>query len=220
LRPGRRFARAEASAGSPRARLARLALDAALALPDVLGADAGPHGLRVTADRSGLLRGVSVTADGEGRYAVDLRLVVRMVPLMPLSDEIRERVRRRAGREGLEDELGLVNVEFGRLVTDEEVVAEAALAAEAATDEPAGEAAPPPGGVEIRPPARPPGALEPPPAGLAPPPAGREPPPTGLAPPPAAGEPPPTGLAPPPTDPAPPPAVPPPPLPPDRGGGP
>ena len=196
FRPGRRFARAEASAGSPRVRLARLALDAALALPDVLGGEAGPHGVRVTADRPGVLRGVSVTADGEGRYAVDLRLVARVVPLVPLSEEIRQRVRLRAGREGLEDELGLVNVEFGRLVTDEEVVAEAALAAEAATDE------------ESRRRRRR-AARE---GGSTPPPAGREPPPTGLAPPP--------------TDPAPPPVVPPapdvpaPPLPPDRGGGP
>ena len=113
FRPGRRFARAEAGAASPRVRLARLALDAALGLPDVLGGDAGPHGLRVTADLPSVVRGVSVTADGEGRYAVDLRLVARMVPLVPLAEEIRQRVRMRAGREGLDDQLGLVNVEFG-----------------------------------------------------------------------------------------------------------
>ena len=207
FRPGRRFARAEAGAASPRARLARLALDAALALPDVLGGEAGPHGLRVTADFPSVVRGVSVTADGEGRYGVDLRLVARMVPLVPLAEEIRQRVRLRAGREGLEGELGLVNVEFGRLVTDEEVVAEAVRAAEEAVAEAAPPTReveiPPPGGVEIPPP----GALE-------------RPPPSDL-------EPPPTGLAPPPTDPAPPPAVPPapatpppPPVPPDRGGGP
>jgi hypothetical protein len=202
-RPG---GRDEAAAESPRVQLARAALEAALALPDVVEADAGPHGVRVTADRvRGALRGVSVTADGEGRYAVDLRLVARMVPLVPLAEEIRERVRLRAGREGLKEELGLVNVEFGRLVTDEEVVAEAVRAAEEAVA-----AAPPPGEVEIPPPGGveipPPGALE-------------RPPPSDL-------EPPPTGLAPPPTDPAPPPAVPPapatppPPVPPDRGGGP
>ena len=118
-RPG---GRDEAAAESPRVELARVALEAALALPDVVEADAGPHGVRVTADRvRGVLRGVSVTADGEGRYAVDLRLVAVMVPLVPLAEEIRRRVRMRAARAGLDEQLGAVNVEFGRLVTEEEL---------------------------------------------------------------------------------------------------
>jgi len=119
----------EASSGSPRADLARLALDAALGLPDVLGGEAGPHGLRVTADPSGgLVRGVSVTAEGEGRYAVDLNLIARVVPLVALGEEIQRRVRARAEREGLAGRLGLVNVEFARLLTGDEALAEAAAA--------------------------------------------------------------------------------------------
>jgi hypothetical protein len=138
--PGLQTPPSAASATSPRVGLARLALDAALALPDVVAGEAGPHGLRVTADESGgLLRGVSVTAEGEGRYAVDLRLVAHVVPLVALAGEIQRRVRARADREGLGDRLGAVNVEFGRLITSEEALleAEAALAAQpAATDAP------------------------------------------------------------------------------------
>jgi hypothetical protein len=103
---------------SPRVRLAGVALRAALAVPDVLGAEAGAHGLCVTADpRAGLLRGVSVVAEGEGRYAVDLRLSARFVPLLPLADEVRDRVRAGARRDGLAEQLGSVNVEFARLLT-------------------------------------------------------------------------------------------------------
>jgi hypothetical protein len=101
--------------------LARLALDAALAVPDVLGAEAGVHGVHVTADPpAGLLRGVSVIAQADGRYAVDLRLVARVVPLVALGEEVRRRVQARAGRGGLADRLGTVNVEFARLLTPDE----------------------------------------------------------------------------------------------------
>lgn len=106
---------------SPRVRLARLALDAALAVPDVIGAEAGVHGVHVTADPpAGLLRGVSVIAQTDGRYAVDLRLVARMVPLVALGEEVRRRVQASAGRGGLADRLGTVNVEFARLLTLDE----------------------------------------------------------------------------------------------------
>jgi hypothetical protein len=90
-------------------------------VPDVLGAEAGAHGARVTADPSaGPLRGVSVIAQSDGRYAVDLRLVARVVPLVALGEEVRRRVRASAGRGGLADRLGTVNVEFARLLTPEE----------------------------------------------------------------------------------------------------
>jgi len=108
-------------------RLARLGLEAALAVPDVLSGEAGVHGLRVTADPpAGLLRGVSVTAEAAGSYAVDLRLVVRMVPLVALGDEVRRRVRGSARRAGLDAALGAVNVEFAHLVGPDE--ADSALA--------------------------------------------------------------------------------------------
>jgi hypothetical protein len=102
---------------SPRVALARLALEAALAMPDVVAGDAGMNGLRVTADpAAGLLRGVSVTAERDGRYAVDLELVARMVPLMRLGETVRRRVHESARRQGLADRLGIVNVEFARVV--------------------------------------------------------------------------------------------------------
>ncbi len=114
-----------ANAPGPRVRLARLALASALRLPDVVGGEAGPAGLRVTADApGGLLRGVSVTAQADGRYAVDLRLVVAMVPLAALADEVRRRVQASAERERLDGELGVVNVEFARVLTPEEVARE------------------------------------------------------------------------------------------------
>ena len=106
---------------SARVRLARLALDAALVVPDVLAAEAGVHGVRVTADPpAGLLRGVSVIAQADGRYAVDLRLVARMVPLVALGEEVRRRVQASAGRDGLADRLGSVNVEFARVLAPDE----------------------------------------------------------------------------------------------------
>src|SRR3954471_13570240 len=127
---------------SDRVRLARLALQAALVVPDVLGAEAGVHGVRVTADPpAGPLRGVSVIAQEDGRYAVDLRLVAGMVPLVALGEEVRRRVQASAGRDGLADRLGSVNVEFARLLTPDETrrAIEDARAAAAAAP-----AAPPP----------------------------------------------------------------------------
>ena len=87
-----------------------------------LPAKRASHGLRVTADPpAGLLRGVSVTAERDGRYAVDLRLVARMTPLMPLGDAVRRRVIASARRaQGLADQLGSINVEFARVLAPEE----------------------------------------------------------------------------------------------------
>ena len=99
--------------GSPRVGLARLALEAAASVPGVLGAEAGADGLRVTADPPGEpLRGVSVVAQAQGRYSVDLRLIAGLVPLLELGAEVRRRVQERAAIAGLGDYLGDVNVEF------------------------------------------------------------------------------------------------------------
>lgn len=107
--------------GSLRMRLARVALDAALAAPGVVDAEVGSNRVRVTGDSpANLLRGVSVTAEGDGRYGVDLCLVAAMVPLVTLGDEVRRRVRESAGRHGLAGELGSIDVEFSRLVSPEE----------------------------------------------------------------------------------------------------
>jgi hypothetical protein len=118
---------------SPRVRLARLARDAALAVPGVLGAEAGSHGVHVTADPpAGLLHGVSVVAQADGRYEVALRLVARVVPLVALSEEVRHRVQASARRVGLADRLGIVNVEFARLLTPEDAQWESEAAPAAA----------------------------------------------------------------------------------------
>jgi len=110
-----------AAGSSPRVALAGLALRAALAVPEVVVGDAGPHGLRVTADPSGgSLVGVSVTAESDGRYAVDLRLVARLAPLVPLGETVRRHVHESALRLGLADRLGTVNVEFAGVVDPSE----------------------------------------------------------------------------------------------------
>ena len=121
------------SADSSRVRLARLALEAALAVPNVVAAEAGLHGMRVIADPAGgVLRGVSVTADGGGRYAVDLCLVACLAPLVPLGEEVRRRVQASAQRNGLADQLSTVSVEFARVLTPAEVREAELLAAAAA----------------------------------------------------------------------------------------
>jgi uncharacterized alkaline shock family protein YloU len=127
------FDRPEASR-SVRVRVARAALQAALEVPGVLGSDSGSSRGRVTADPdSGPLIGVLVTAQSDGRYAVDLSLVADMVPLPALAEEVRARVRRRVGDEELGDVLGVVNVEFASVVTADEFAA--AIAAEQEVEE-------------------------------------------------------------------------------------
>ncbi len=81
-----------ALAPSPRLALARLALDAALAHPDVVGARAGPAGTCLTTDGAKRLEGVSVAAEAGERFAVSLRLLSRPVPLHPLADDLRRRI--------------------------------------------------------------------------------------------------------------------------------
>ena len=121
------------SVDSARVRLARLALEAALAVPNVVAAEAGLHGMRVTADPpGGVLRGVSVTAEGGGRYAVDLCLVACVAPLVPLGEEVRRRVQASAQRNGLADQLSTVSVEFARVLTPAEVREAELLASELA----------------------------------------------------------------------------------------
>jgi len=127
--------------------LARVALEAALAVPDIVAGDAGIHGLRVTADpAAGLLRGVSVTAERDGRYTADLALVARMRPLLPLGDTVRRRVFASARRRGFADDLAAVNVEFVRLAAGEDQPAALALPLDA------GASAPPQSPVAERPP--------------------------------------------------------------------
>ena len=109
--------------GVSRSQLGRLALEAAAVVPGVVGVDAGPRESYLTADEpTGVLRGVSVIAQADGRYAVELCLVAGIVPLIELADEVRRRVRAHAALEGLADQVGAVNVEFARVLSDEEIL--------------------------------------------------------------------------------------------------
>lgn len=117
---------------SPRAQLARLALDAALALDGVAGAEAGPARVWTTPTGGERLDGVVATAVPGGRYGVALHLVCELVPLHPLADRIRERLARSVSAAGLEGALGPVDIAF------EDVASEAAGGGE---DEPTGTSA-------------------------------------------------------------------------------
>lgn len=104
---------------SERSRLARVALEAALAVPGVVRGEAGGGVPRVTVDPAGRLVGVAATAQRDGRYALDLRLIAEVVPLLPLADGVRARVQRAAAQAGLAGALGRVDVEFANLLTVE-----------------------------------------------------------------------------------------------------
>lgn len=95
---------------SERARLARLALDAALRVDGVVSSHTGPGGMRVTSDRGERLPGVLVTALPGGEYGVELHLVTDVVPLHELGERVRSRVARAASSAGLADVLGPVDV--------------------------------------------------------------------------------------------------------------
>ena len=89
------------SAGSERFRLARLARDAALAVPGVVGTDTGPIGMMITVGAGERLEGVLCVATRDGGYEVTLRLICRMVPLPALSDAVRAAVTRAAAGAGI-----------------------------------------------------------------------------------------------------------------------
>jgi len=111
---------------SPRVRIAHLALDAALNVAGVQGADAGPDGLCLTGDpQGGTVRGVSVIAQTGDRYSVDLCLIAGIVPLIELAAEVRRRVQARVARDGLGDQLGDVNVQFSEVLSAAEIAAQA-----------------------------------------------------------------------------------------------
>lgn len=98
---------------SVRQEVARAALHAARALPGVAGGDPGPARMCITSDPElGPLHGVAVTAQSDGRYAVELCLVARLVPLHPLAEEVRAAVEATAAARGLAHRLGTVDVAF------------------------------------------------------------------------------------------------------------
>lgn len=110
-------------APSPRMQLARVALEAALAVKGVAGAHSGPVALRATVEGRERVAGVVVVAAGDGRYGVELHLVTELVPLQPLAERVRKRVERAASTAGLRDALGAVDITFEDLVEDGTILA-------------------------------------------------------------------------------------------------
>ncbi|HEY6396310.1 MAG TPA: hypothetical protein VIX82_02535 [Solirubrobacteraceae bacterium] len=107
---------------SERVRLARVALAGALSVPDVVRGEAGLGVTRVvTADGSERLVGVSAIAQSDGRYAIGLRLIARLVPLSALADHVRADVQAAASRAGLAALLGRIDVEFVDVLTAAEI---------------------------------------------------------------------------------------------------
>lgn len=100
----------ETPRSSERSTLARIALATALALGDVVGAEAGPHGAWVTEVEGERLPGIVAAAQSDGRYALELHLIARPVPLRELAERIRERIVRAAEVAGLDGGLGGIDV--------------------------------------------------------------------------------------------------------------
>ena len=103
---------------SPRARLARVALETALASEGVAAGSAGDSSWWATTDEGELLSGVLAVARRDGRYDVELHLVARwpVPPLHELGERIRERVAGVAAEKGLGESLGSVRISFGDLL--------------------------------------------------------------------------------------------------------
>lgn len=102
---------ASSSGAEPvRLRLARLAREASLAADGVVCAAPGPLGLRATVVGRERVAGVVALAEADGRYGVTLHLTARLVPLPPLAEQVRARVREAASAAGLADSLGSVDV--------------------------------------------------------------------------------------------------------------
>ena len=101
-------------ASSPRSRLARVALDAATAMPQVAVGVRGAQRVWATADDREILDGVVATARPDARFDVELHLVTQwpFESLFALADQVRRRVQRAAARADLDGMLGQVTVAF------------------------------------------------------------------------------------------------------------
>jgi hypothetical protein len=101
-------------ASTPRSRLARVALDAATALPEVATGVRGARRVWATLDGGELLEGVVATARPDARYDVELHLVAQWPfgSLFALADKVRGRVQRAVARADLDGILGQVTVAF------------------------------------------------------------------------------------------------------------
>jgi len=106
-----------AAVPTPRIRLARAALDAALGVPGVTRAVAGAG--HVTWDGQVTLDGVLVVAAGPDVYDVSLRLPTVPLPLHPMSQGVRIAVERAAAR--IDARPGRIDVTFADLDAPGEV---------------------------------------------------------------------------------------------------
>lgn len=104
------MAAADPTTTSARGRLARLALEAALATPGVLAPNAGPAGLHATWIDGERLAGVRVTAEAGGTWSVELGLTAEIIPLPALAEAVRVRVERAANFAGVGALVGDVDV--------------------------------------------------------------------------------------------------------------
>ena len=97
-----------------RSRLARVALEAATALPEVAAGVRGRQRVWATADAGEILEGVVATARPDARFDVELHLVAQwpFESLFGLADHVRTRVRRAAARVDLDRNLGSITVGF------------------------------------------------------------------------------------------------------------
>jgi hypothetical protein len=103
----------EAALGSPRIHLADIAGRVTAATPGVALSDGGDPRWQ-TADRVRRVRGVTVVADGGGRFEVCMRVIVAWPPKPPaeIADQLRGRVREAAEREGLSAAVGAIDVQI------------------------------------------------------------------------------------------------------------
>jgi hypothetical protein len=100
--------------GTPRSRLARVALEAATGLPEVATGVRGRQRVWATADAGEILEGVVATARPDARFDIELHLVAQWPfgSLFALADQVRARVGRAAARVDLDGLLGQITVAF------------------------------------------------------------------------------------------------------------
>jgi hypothetical protein len=108
--------------GTPRSRLARVALEAATALPEVAAGVRGRQRVWATADAGEILEGVVATARPDARFDVELHLVAQWPfgSLFAVADQVRTRVRRAAARVDLDGILGQITVAFEDVIRRDE----------------------------------------------------------------------------------------------------
>ena len=101
-------------ASSPRSRLARVALLAATAMPEIAVGVRGARRAWATVDAGEMLEGVVATARPDGRFDIELHLIAQWPfgSLFTLADQVRALVQRAAGRAELDRILGPVTVAF------------------------------------------------------------------------------------------------------------